>query len=156
MSEHLDTIVLLGLLSAAVWKDQRTHRIPNVLVVAMLCCGLIIQTWMHGLAGLGHAGLGVLAGFVVFFIPYLKGGMAAGDVKLLSATGAFLGPVAVVLAGGIAMLTGASIAGSLLAYQHYRGARRSVEQALTMKFPFAAAIASAVVCLVAVRETFTL
>jgi prepilin peptidase CpaA len=156
MTEHLDTIALLGLLSAAVWTDQRTHRIPNALVIAMLCCGLVVQTYLHGLAGLSQAGLGVLAGFVVFFVPYLKGGMAAGDVKLLSATGAFLGPVWVLLAGGIAMLAGASIAGSLLAYQHYRGARRSVEQALTMKFPFAAAIALGTACLLVARETFTL
>ena len=153
MIEHIDTFALLTLLLVAVWTDQRTHRIPNLLVVAMLCCGLAIQSTLHGMAGLSDAGLGVLAGFGVFVIPYIKGAMAAGDVKLIAATGAFLGPIPVLLAGGLAMIAGASIGAGLLALQHHRGANLSVEQMLTTRFPFAAAIAVGVSCVLIIQET---
>ena len=152
MIEHIDTIVLFGLLSVAVWTDQRSHRIPNLLVIAILLCGITLQTALHGLTGLGEAGLGVVAGFCVFIFPYLKGGMAAGDVKLIAATGSFLGPVPVLIAGGIAMIAGALFAGSLLAYQHHRGTSVSAAQMLTTRFPFAMAIALGVASVLLIQE----
>lgn len=51
---------------------------------------------------------GLLVGFCVFFIFYLLGGMGAGDIKLVAAIGALLGPKDVLftalytaIAGGI-------------------------------------------------------
>ena len=46
---------------------------------------------LEGAAGLWTALLGLLAGFVLLLIPYLLGGMGAGDVKALAALGALLG-----------------------------------------------------------------
>ena len=153
MLEHIDNIVLATLLAAAVWTDQRTQRIPNLIVLVMLASGLVLRTVLGGLDGLGFAALGVLAGFVVFLFPYLRGGMAAGDVKLIAAAGAFLGPIAVVVAGGIATLAAASIAGVLLVYQRYQGATMTAEQMLTHRFPFAAAIAIGVACVLVIQGT---
>ena len=153
MIEHIDTIVLFGLLSVAVWTDQRSHRIPNLLVIAILLCGVALQTVLHGLTGLSEAGFGVVTGFCVFIFPYLRGGMAAGDVKLIAATGSFIGPVPVLVAGGIALIAGALFAGSLLAYQHYRGASVTATQMLTTKFPFAMSIALGVASVVLIQGT---
>lgn len=150
-TEHLIEITALVLLCAAVVSDLRTHRIPNVLVMIMLVCGLSLQAILNGLTGVGHAALGVLVGLCVFIIPYIKGGMAAGDVKLLAATGSFLGPVLVLITGGVAMVAGASIAMTLLAYQRYRGANPTVEQMLTTRFPFAGAIAIGAAFSIALR-----
>jgi prepilin peptidase CpaA len=153
MLEHATTIVLLSLLGAAVWTDQRSHRIPNVLVLAVLVSGLVLQGVAGGLSGIGIALAGVATGFGVFLIPYLMKGMAAGDVKLLAAIGAYLGPLPVLLAGGIATIAAASIAGSLIAYQRYQGASMTVEQMLTHRFPFAAAIAIGVGCVLILKGT---
>ena len=146
MIAQTGTIVLSLLLATAIWTDQRTNRIPNWLVAVTLCSGLILQLSSDGLAGLGRGALGVVAGLLVFLVPYLRGGMAAGDVKLLAATGAFLGPAPVLVAGGIAMLAGGSIGTGLLALQIFRGSSMSIDQALTTKFPFASAIAIGVAC----------
>ena len=48
--------------------------------------------------------LGLLIGFALLFIPFALGGIGAGDLKLLMALGAFIGPYAifwVTLLGGI-------------------------------------------------------
>ena len=153
MFEHIDTITLATLLAAAVWTDQRAHRIPNTLVLTMLISGLAVQTIMNGLEGLGMATLGVLAGFAIFLIPYLRGGMAAGDVKLIAAVGAFLGPIPVIVAGGIATLAAVSIVGVLLLRQLYQGVTMTTEQMLTHRFPFAAAIATGVACVLVIQGT---
>ena len=153
MIEHVDSILLASLLAVAVWTDQRANRIPNLLTGIVLVSGLVLRTALDGVDGLGFAALGVVAGFVIFLFPYLRGGMAAGDVKLIAATGAYLGPIAVIVAGGIATLAAAAIAGMLLVYQRYQGASMTAEQMLTQKFPFAAAIAIGVACVLVIQRT---
>ena len=46
----------------------------------------------QGLPGLVSGILGMLLGFACLILPYLWGGMGAGDVKALAALGAWLGP----------------------------------------------------------------
>jgi prepilin peptidase CpaA len=151
MSVLVEALVLGALLTIAAWTDLRSHRIPNWLVLTTLVSGLAMQLGLNGLEGLGQATLGVGAGFLVFLFPYLRGGMAAGDVKLIAACGAFLGPIGAVLAGGIATVFGALIGSSLIAYQRYRGESLTAEQMLTTKFPFALAIALGVAIVLIVR-----
>jgi prepilin peptidase CpaA len=151
MMDNLDVYVLCGLLSIAVWSDQKSHRIPNTLVLVILAAGVTLQTLLDGTAGLSHAALGVLCGFLVFLFPYLRGGMAAGDVKLIASCGAFLGPAGAVLAGGIATIVGALIGSSLIAYQQARDTSLTAEQMLTTKFPFAASIATGVAAVFIMR-----
>ncbi|MEJ2088007.1 MAG: A24 family peptidase [Gammaproteobacteria bacterium] len=141
MLEHINHIVLLSLLAMTVWTDHRAHRIPNALVMAMMVSGLMLQTIDSGTAGLTYAILGLVVGLVVFLYPYMKGGMAAGDVKLLAATGTFLGPASTLLVGGLALISGALIAGGIIAYQRLRGSGPTTEHILTSQFPFAGAIA---------------
>jgi prepilin peptidase CpaA len=43
------------------------------------------------LIGLLYAGIGTVAGFAVFLVFYLLGGMGGGDVKLMAGFGALLG-----------------------------------------------------------------
>jgi prepilin peptidase CpaA len=78
--------------------DIRERRIPNFLVFPAALSGLIINLLWRGWGGLafGLKGLGVA--FLLLFIPYLVGGMKAGDVKFLMAIGAFTGATDVVRA----------------------------------------------------------
>jgi prepilin peptidase CpaA len=108
-------------LTAAV-IDLRTRRIPNELTIALTVVGL-------SLAALGASGVslwGSLAGFVVglaLMTPgHLLGATGAGDVKLMAAVGAVVGPSTVVtaflftaIAGGILALVIAKRRGRLAA-----------------------------------------
>ena len=52
---------------------------------------LFTHLFIDGLNGLLFSLGGLAFGFVVFLLPYLLGGMGAGDVKLMCAVGAVLG-----------------------------------------------------------------
>ena len=74
------------------WGDLKTHKIPNYLTFGAALAGLAYNLIFHGLGGLGDGILGMLLGFGLLIVPYLMGGMGAGDVKALAALGAWLGP----------------------------------------------------------------
>lgn len=96
---------------ATVW-DLKSRRIPNALTFGAALIALIVNGYLFGFAGAGGALVGWLVG-VAFFLPiFALGGMGAGDVKLLAALGAWLGPVLVawvalfsLVAGGVIGLT---------------------------------------------------
>src|SRR5262245_17112636 len=71
--------------------DLRERRIPNVFVFPATLIGLIGNSIWYSWSGLvfGLKGLGLA--FLLLVIPYLTGGMKAGDVKFLMAIGAFTG-----------------------------------------------------------------
>jgi len=104
----------------AVESDLREHRIPNVVVLLMLCGGVLLNSvgpangreglFSHfpGALGAAQALLGVLVGLALFLPMYLGRAMGAGDVKLLAALGAYAGPVEIIslalcilVAGGV-------------------------------------------------------
>jgi prepilin peptidase CpaA len=112
----LPLALLLGLMAAAVWHDVRARRIPNALVLPGALAGLALQGVLPAGAGLyatPFGALGVLPGVagmalgLAMLLPmYMLGTMGAGDVKLLSMAGAFLGPQQVLGAGLLALLAG--------------------------------------------------
>lgn len=109
-ANYIAAFALLAVLSLAVWVDMREHRIPNLVSLGGLVAGLILNTWYYGLDGLltGLGGMAVGLGVLLPF--YLFKGMGAGDVKLMAAVGAFMGPHQVLLATGLTLAAG-SIAG---------------------------------------------
>ena len=60
--------------------------------------GLVYYTYTVGWNGFLFSFSGLLLGIAVFFIPYLMGGMGAGDAKLMGAAGSIIGPKGVFLA----------------------------------------------------------
>jgi prepilin peptidase CpaA len=84
-------VVLLAI--AAASTDLVARRIPNGIVLSGLIAALGMQLWLFGF-GAGAAGWceGALAGFALLIPFYLLRGMAAGDVKLLTMIGAWVGP----------------------------------------------------------------
>jgi prepilin peptidase CpaA len=89
---YLDTLLLLMVTAAAV-KDLESRRIPNRLLAAGMLGALVlhllsVQPLTGLLAWLG----GAAAGLAIFLPFYLVRGMAAGDVKMMAAVGAFAGP----------------------------------------------------------------
>lgn len=81
---------VVGLAAAAIWYDVRERRLPNLLTLGGLAVALALRAPM-GLEAIGSglAGAGVAFGLALPF--FIVGGAGAGDVKLLTAVGAFVG-----------------------------------------------------------------
>jgi prepilin peptidase CpaA len=107
-----DSIVLLALITGVgtgAVIDLRTRRVPNALTIPLAALGIAA-------AAAGFSGVtvtGALIGFALgmfFMMPgYLFGATGAGDVKLLAAAGAWLGPSHI----GVAFLYTAILGGVL-------------------------------------------
>ena len=81
--------ILVGV--AAMIDDLARRQIANWIPLAALAAGFGWQIGQSGLPGVMYAALGTIAGFAVFLIFYLLGGMGGGDVKLMAGFGALLG-----------------------------------------------------------------
>jgi prepilin peptidase CpaA len=92
MSSRGNVLIPLALTLWIAWGDLKTRRIPNYLTLGTAVAGLAYNCMSQGLPGLVNGILGMLLGFACLILPYLWGGMGAGDVKALAALGAWLGP----------------------------------------------------------------
>lgn len=103
------TVVLIVLLLMAAASDVRARRVPNWLNLFVLVVGIAgARSWPVGVAALGDGLAGIAVGFALWFPMYLLRLVGAGDVKLLAASGAWLGGVGVLdaslwtaIAGGL-------------------------------------------------------
>ena len=88
LQAHPDLILPLLLSLGMAACDLKTRRIPNYLTFGGALGGLGFHLGYHGVPGFldGLAGLGL--GFCLLLVPYLLGGMGAGDVKACAALGA--------------------------------------------------------------------
>jgi prepilin peptidase CpaA len=91
--------------------DWHNRRIPNFLTFGGALAGIVFQAATMGWTGLSHSLTGLMLGFGLLLLPYILGGMGAGDVKALAALGAWLGPKSIFsvfcymgLAGGLMSL----------------------------------------------------
>jgi len=104
---------------AAAW-DLRTRKIPNVLTFGGSLFAILLHGYLGGSSAVGLSLAGWAVGVALFFPFFAVGGLGAGDVKLLAAVGACVGPMTAVwvalfasLAGGIMALFVASYFGYL-------------------------------------------
>lgn len=93
---------LMGLLATAIMTDLRSSRIPNWLTIPAMVFGLAGHAWQHGLQGLLFSLFGLLVGLGLFLCLHLLGSVGAGDVKLMAAVGALVGPEDALLAADTA------------------------------------------------------
>lgn len=82
---------LLGLMLIAVISDLRTRRIPNVLILAGLGTAFLYHGYTGGWGGIIFSLKGFGLGMALLMLPFMAGGMGAGDVKLLGMIGALKG-----------------------------------------------------------------
>jgi prepilin peptidase CpaA len=95
---------------AAVVFDLRTRRIPNELTFGAAALAFTFTLVTGGASGLGASVLGWMLGAVLFFPIFAVGGMGAGDVKLLAALAAWLGPGETVYLAIFASISGGVLA----------------------------------------------
>jgi prepilin peptidase CpaA len=153
----------LTVLAVATFTDLRSRRIPNWLVLPFMLAGIIVSGWTHGWHGIGQSFYGLGLGALLFGIIFWLGGMGMGDVKLIAAIGAWVGPeqllVALVITGivgGIMAICWAvaggflgdlfSGTGDIIAGWTERGMRAHstlvLDNPVTRKMPYAPAIAA--------------
>ena len=113
MQDAVLTVVLI--ICAAT--DVIYRKIYNLVLMPALLFAIGYNWYQGGWPGLGQSLLGMLIGLLILIIPFAKGGIGAGDVKLLGVIGAFKG-VTFVLYTAIGMgLAGGLIALGILSYK---------------------------------------
>jgi prepilin peptidase CpaA len=98
--EFAALIATAALLAAAL--DYRTRKIPNWLTVPTALLGLAWHAFAPQGAGILTALVGFAVGFSLLLLPWLLGGGGMGDVKLLTALGAWFGPLYILAIFGVA------------------------------------------------------
>lgn len=106
----LTSIATLVVAVLAATTDIATRRIPNALTFGAAGVALAYHLAFGGWPGLGVSLAGWLVGVLVFFPFFALGGMGAGDVKLMAALGAWLGPL-----GALQIAVAGAIAGGVIA-----------------------------------------
>src|SRR5262249_5512954 len=86
------SIIVLAVAVAACATDLRSRRIPNMLTFGAAAAAFVFALCTGGWSALAFSCLGWIVGASVFLLPFSLGGLGAGDVKLLAALGAWLGP----------------------------------------------------------------
>ena len=107
---QITCVVLVPGILLASWIDYSQKRVPNRLNLALVIAGFVVQIVYFGAAGLTTGILGMLTGFGLLIIPWLMRGMGAGDVKLMSAIGVWLGPQLTFYSFGVVALIGGLVA----------------------------------------------
>ena len=99
-------------------SDLQSRRIPNALTLGAAVVAVIVHISVGGVRGLGLSVGGWAVGLVLFLPFFALKGIGGGDVKLLAALGAWLGPISVLwlgfwssIAGGVFALTMAMMSG---------------------------------------------
>ena len=110
MASNSFVLVALALgVGTGAFIDLRTRRVPNALTIPLAVAGLACAA--GGISGLTirAALFGLALGLLLMLPGYVFGATGAGDVKLLAAAGAWLGPAHV----GVAFLYTAIVGGVL-------------------------------------------
>lgn len=90
-------MLVAGVVTAAI-VDLRTRRIPNVLTASLAGIGLgLAASGISGVSVLASCG-GMLLGLLLMMPGHALGSTGAGDVKLMAAVGAIVGPALIVSA----------------------------------------------------------
>jgi prepilin peptidase CpaA len=113
LSNTPDTVRLAALsamLMVALYQDIKSRRIPNTIALAGALTGFGLSVMTSGIGAISSF-VGGVVGLLGFGIFYLFRFMGAGDVKLISATGFFVGfpdilqvSLCILFAGGVLSL----------------------------------------------------
>ncbi len=122
-------MTLLAYVCACCVVDVRTRRIPNALSGAAAIAGIALNTLHAGLPGLLWSLGGLVLMVAVLLAPFALGGLGGGDVKMMAAVGAFLGPRLALLG-----LTAGMVLGGVVMALHLVRLGRLFEKLAALRF----------------------
>jgi prepilin peptidase CpaA len=105
-SDYFLILLLLTILGISAIIDFRSQKIPNLITFSAMIIALLYHFFTIGIDGLIFSALGLGTGIGLLLIPYMLGGMGAGDAKLMGAVGAVLGSKGVFVAFLLTALIG--------------------------------------------------
>jgi len=108
MKTNYAFVLVISLIACVT--DLHSRRIPNLLTFGGALGALIFHILTSGQAGLLASSGGWVTGIALFFAPFALGGMGGGDLKLLAALGAWVGPRDIVWLALYAGVTGGLMA----------------------------------------------
>lgn len=107
MSLPLSILAVTVAFIATCWlTDVKTRQIPNLLSGGALIVGVLLNLTFFGRWGLMNSVAGASVAFCVLIGPFALGGVGGGDVKMMAAIGALLGPVLVLNALAVGLILG--------------------------------------------------
>jgi prepilin peptidase CpaA len=114
-------LFVILIISAVI--DIRTGKIPNLITYPGMLIALTYHTIVNGLDGLLFSAAGLGLGIALLILPYLMGGMGAGDAKLLGVVGGVVGPAGVFYAFLLTAMAGGlyALAVLLISHERFRG-----------------------------------
>jgi len=104
----IGTLAAAGTAAAAI--DLRTRRVPNALTLSLAAAGLAVAASGIGRVSLAGSLAGLAIGVALMLPGHLFGATGAGDVKLFGASGALLGPAAILAAFVYTLIAGGALA----------------------------------------------
>lgn len=114
---------------------MRTRRIPNWLTYTGVATALGTKCILSGWSGLANSLAAVLLAGGIFCILFLLGGMGGGDVKLMTAVGAWAG-----LSHVVAILMATAVSGGFLALAYILRTTNAAQRG-SVRAPYGVAIA---------------
>jgi len=110
-------VLIIG--AAACATDIHSRRIPNWLTFGAAAMAIGFHFATGGQEGVRFAMSGWVVGLFLFMPMFLLGGMGAGDVKLLAALGAWLGPALAFWVAIYGSMAGGALAVAVAMRQRY-------------------------------------
>jgi prepilin peptidase CpaA len=107
--------------AAACATDLHSRRIPNWLTFGAAALAFAFHYATGGPEAVRMATTGWVTGLFLFMPIFVLGGMGGGDVKLLAALGAWLGPSATIWLAVYASMAGGVLAVALALRHNYLG-----------------------------------
>lgn len=112
----LDAVLILVLIICFT-TDITRQKIYNKVIFPSIVAAVMFNIWLSGFEGLKLSLWGFATGFGILLIPYILGGMGAGDVKLLSFIGAIKGSIFVLNTAIYMALIGGAVAILVIIFQ---------------------------------------
>ncbi|TDL73866.1 prepilin peptidase [Rhodococcus qingshengii] len=139
----MENIILIIVLIICLFTDIKSRKILNTVTLPAIIFGLVINIFYTGFDGFMYSGRGFLVGLSLLLVPYMLGGMGAGDVKLMAAIGALMGTSFVFYSFIYTALIGGVLA--IVLIFHKRGFMNTIKSFLFKVLFFRSSIGSMII-----------